>query len=96
MTGQPLASVVQASGAEYRALEAEAEAARWTDMHELAALQVELLHAIYRALAGAFGKGNPPEPLRVPRPNDPRPGEIRVTAGQLAGMLRRRGARRGG
>lgn len=77
-------------GHRFSALEAEAEAARWTDMHEMVAMQTEILHGIYRALAGAFGKGNPPEQLRLPRPHDPRPGEIRVTAGQLAGMLRGR------
>lgn len=93
MTGQSTATVLEASGAELRALEAEAKSAAWTDLHEMLAINTEVLHGIYRALAGMFGKGNPPEPLRLPRPDDPKPGEIRVTAGQLAAMLggRKRG-----
>lgn len=93
MTNQSVSDVLELSGRHYAALEAEADSAAWTDLHEMAAMQTEILHAIYRALAGMFGRGNPPEQLRLPRPHDPHPGEIRVTAGQLAAMLggRRRG-----
>jgi hypothetical protein len=41
----------------------------WSDDRELAAAQVEILHAIYRATLAAGGMKQLPPPLRIPRPN---------------------------
>ncbi len=56
----------------YAAALEQAEHARWTDLHELAALQVELTHACLRQLIASAG-GRPPEALQVPRPGRPDP-----------------------
>ncbi len=50
----------------------QAEAARWTDMHELLALNAELTHGVLRAVI-ASGGGKPPDPLELPRPGRPDP-----------------------
>lgn len=95
MTGHTTADVYAMSGREFRALELEAQAAAWTDAHEMAALQTEILHGIFRMLVGAFTKSTPPDALRLPRPNDPKPQRLVVSAGDFARMIRRGGARRG-
>ncbi len=56
----------------YAASVEQAEAARWTDLHELAALQVELTHACLRQLIASAG-GKPPDALELPRPGKPDP-----------------------
>ncbi len=56
----------------YAATVEQAEAARWTDLHELAALQVELTHACLRQLIASAG-GKPPDALELPRPKGARP-----------------------
>ena len=45
----------------------QAEKARWTDLHELLALNAELTHGVLRAVIASAG-GKPPEPLELPRP----------------------------
>lgn len=56
----------------YAAAVEQAEAARWTDLHELLALQVEMTHACLRQLIASAG-GKPPEALQLPRPGRPDP-----------------------
>lgn len=59
----------------YQAAVEQAEAARWTDLHELLALNVEMTHlAMCQAMANAGAKRNQiPDPLRIPRPKGVRP-----------------------
>lgn len=56
----------------YAAAVEQAEAARWTDLHELVALNAELTHSVWRQLYASAG-GKPPEPLKIPRPKGVRP-----------------------
>lgn len=74
----------------YAAAIEQAEAARWTDLHELAALQVELTHACLRQLIASAG-GRPPEALSVPRPGRPDPNApIVMKPSEFGKMLARR------
>ena len=56
----------------YSAAVEQAEAARWTDLHELLALNVEMTHGVLRAVIASAG-GKPPDPLELPRPKGMRP-----------------------
>jgi hypothetical protein len=75
----------------YTAAIDQAEQARWTDLHELLALQVEMTHGVLRAvIAGAGGK--PPDPLELPRPAGVRPESepIVMRAHEFGKMMARR------
>jgi hypothetical protein len=93
MTGTPAAELWHMPGPVFAAFEDEARAAAWTHLHELIAIQTETLHGVYRLLIGALSRTNPPEQLSIPRPHDPKPRRIVVTAGEMAAMLT---GRRGG
>lgn len=93
MTGASPAEVWEMPGPVFAAFRDEADAASWTPLHEMIAVQTETMHGIYRLLIGALTRTNPPDQLRIPRPNDPRPRRIVVSAGEMARMLTRRGNR---
>jgi len=78
-------------GMMFRAAVKEADAAQWEPLHDLVATQVEILHGIFRLMVGALTKGQPPDPLKIPRPGQadkPKPNRIAMTAGDLAKHLR--------
>lgn len=94
MTHTPVSEVLAMDGPMFRAALAEADAATWEPLHDLLATQAEILHGIFRLLAGALTKGKPPDPLVIPRPNRgdqagaAKPQRIQMTPGDLARYLR--------
>lgn len=70
----------------------EAEAAAWTDIHELLAINAELTHALIRQTAAAAGakESQLPKPLQIPRPNEKKRDPLRVSPIEVAGMIGRR------
>lgn len=75
----------------YAAYAKEAEDARWTDLHELLALNTEVTHAMYRQLRANAGakEQDIPEPLEIPRPGVTRQQEEKrvVSPGEASRVL---------
>lgn len=89
MTGVTPAELVGdgMSGAMFNALLRQSEAAEWTSLHELAAVQCELLHGLIRVVVRALG-GDAGKPLVITRPGQEPEKPPVVSAGQLARMLK--------
>lgn len=87
MTGiQP--SALLEDEALYAASIEQAERAEWTTLHELAAVNAEVTHAVLcqlKANAGAK-QSDLPQPLRIPRPYEPKPKKV-VLSGLDAARL---------
>lgn len=73
----------------------QAEQAQWSSLHEAVACTAELVHWLVRVQLGAHGvkPDKIPAKFRYPRPGDKEQGPVKVTAGQLAAMMRQGGAR---
>ncbi len=69
---------------------AEAEQRRWTQDHELLAVNAELTHSLLTAFISAnSSKRNTMKPLRIKRPNDPAGGgTATVSHSALMGMMK--------
>ena len=70
----------------YAACAEQAEAASWTDLHELVAINAEVTHAVFCQLIASAG-GKPPEPMRIPRPGVKEKKPLTVSPLQAASLL---------